>query len=88
LYRGGHIIVCKLQIVQPGVGSTLGEKFRVCPSLADLGVFEHQNLVGAADRRQPMSYHKSGSSNHQVRQCLLYEHFGFGIELGGGFVQN
>jgi len=88
LYRGSHVIVCKLQIMQPGVCSAFGKEFGVRPCFADLAFFEHQNFIGAPYGCEPVRYHKCGSSDHQVCERLLYEHFRFGIELRGSLVQN
>ena len=57
-------------------------------ALDDAAVFDHQNLFGAADGGEAVRDHEGGASLHQVREAFLDGGFGFGVEAGGGFVQN
>src|SRR5579863_9721098 len=58
------------------------------PALDDSPRFNHQDLVGAADGRQPVGDDKRRAALHQVRQPFLDKRFGLGIEARGRFVQN
>ena len=58
------------------------------PVSPDAALVEHHDLVGAADGGQPVRDHDHGAVLHQVGQRLLHQHFRFGVEMRGGFVQN
>src|SRR5579863_794990 len=73
-----HIPVAAMQSIQLGMRAPLD----------DIPVFDHQYLAGAANRRQTVRDDESRAAPHQVRETLLDHRFRFGIEAGGGFVQN
>ena len=54
----------------------------------DAAGFDDQNLIGAADGGEAMRDDERGAAAHQVREAFLDHGFGFGIEAGGGFVEN
>ena len=51
-------------------------------------LFQHHDLVGAADGGEPVRDHDHGAVLHQVGQRLLHQQLGFGIQVRGGFVQD
>ena len=60
----------------------------VCAGFADGAAIENHNLVGASDGREAVRNHDYGTVRHQIRQCPLHQHFGFGVQMRGGFVQD
>ena len=64
------------------------DQFLVRADLADAPFFQHHDLVGAADGGEPVRDHDHGAVRHQIGQRPLHQHFGFGIEVRGGLVQN
>src|SRR6266567_9466589 len=60
-----------LVLPQPGVGSVEAEQFLVRTLLGDLAAVEHDELVHARDRAQPMRDHERGPAFHESPQRLL-----------------
>ena len=58
------------------------------PDFGDCAFIEHHNIVRAADRGKAMGDHENGAPYHQVRERLLHEFFGFGVEFRGGLIEN
>ncbi len=54
----------------------------------DPAFFEHRDAVGAANGAQAMRNHQHGAALHQVPEGFLDQRFAFGIERGGGFVED
>src|SRR2546423_14221015 len=48
----------------------------------------HQDLVGLAHGGKTMRNYKRGAAFHQVLETLLNEGLRFGVEAGGGFIEN
>src|SRR5947208_9912867 len=48
----------------------------------------HQDLVGLAHGGKTMRNYKRGAAFHQVLEALLNEGFRFGVEAGGGFIED
>src|SRR5882672_1927599 len=70
------------------VAATLRVQRLMRPALNNPPAFDHQNLLGAPNRRKPVRNHKRGAPAHQVAQPLLNQRFGFGIEARSRFVEN
>src|SRR5450631_85502 len=70
------------------VGAAADHELGVGAALANLAVFENENFVGSADGGQAMGDDEGGAADHQVGQGFLHVHFRFGVEFGGGFVEN
>ena len=56
--------------------------------LHDPAPLEHDNGVGAANRRKPVSDDERRSIHHQRRKGLLHEQLGFRVERRGRLVQH
>ena len=56
--------------------------------LNDLAVIDHKNLVGMAHGFQPVGDHDDRLIMGQFRNGLHQLLFIFGVDIGGGFVQN
>lgn len=54
----------------------------------DLAVFHDEDLVGAADGGEAMGDDEGGAAAHEVGETFLDHGFGFGVEAGGGFVED
>ena len=63
-------------------------QFFVRADFADAAALQHHDLVGAANGGKPVRDHDHRAVRHQVRQRPLHQHFGFGIQVRRGFVQN
>src|SRR5580658_6906965 len=70
------------------VGAAADHKFGVRAALADLAILEDEDFVGATDGGEAMGDDKGGAANHQVGEGFLHIHLGFGIEFGGGLIEN
>src|SRR5580700_6465895 len=57
-------------------------------ALDNTATLDHQDLIGAADGRQPVGDYERGASLHQVGESLLNQCLGFGIETGSRLVEN
>src|SRR5215471_9935590 len=64
-----------LVLPQPGVGSVEAKQLLVRALLGDLAAFEHDQLVHARDRAQPMRDHERGPALHQPPQRPLDKAF-------------
>ena len=73
---------------KPRVHTAAREEFFVRSALTDCAAFQHSNQVRAANSGEPVGDHEYGAAGHQIVQRVLNEHFRFGVELGGRFVQN
>ena len=58
------------------------------PDRGDPAIFKHGDAVGAANGRKPMRNHHDSAVLHQVSNCRLHQGFTFGIERGGGFIED
>src|ERR1700686_4780951 len=94
--RGITLPRCKKQIafqtmllgVQLEVTSAQRIELFVSAAFDNLSLLDHQNLIGAPNSRQAVRDHKGRAALHQVGEPLLNHLLGFGIEAGGGLVQN
>src|SRR5215469_2735427 len=79
----------KLHFVKTGVESAAArEELVVRATFANRAAFEDRNQIRTANGGKAVSDDEHGASGHQVIQRALHEHFGFGIEFRGGFVEN
>src|ERR1700736_818484 len=75
---GVEIVVAAVERVEGLVGA----------AFEDLALFDDQDLVGAADRREPVGDDEGGSALHQEVEAALDQGFGLGVERAGGLVQD
>ena len=54
----------------------------------DFAGFDDEDLIGAANGGEAVGDDEGGAAAHQVGEALLNQGFGFGIEAGGGFVED
>src|ERR1700748_1023634 len=57
-------------------------------TLNDASVLNHQDLIGSANRGEPVCNHKNSTALHQEIETALNQGFGFGIERAGGFIKD
>src|ERR1044072_943633 len=69
-----------LLVVQLLIASPCGEEFFVGTALDDLTSFQHQNLIGAPNRREPVGNHKRCASATQSLQAVLNQSFALAVE--------
>src|SRR6266700_2877551 len=77
-HRGRRAVVQEaagLVLPQPGVGSVETQQLLVRANLGDLAAVEHDQLVHARDRAQPMRDHERGPALHEPPQRLLDKGF-------------
>src|SRR6266404_7633473 len=74
--------------VKVKVAATRGVQRLMRAALDNPSRFDHEYLLGAPNRRKPMRDHERGAAAHQVAQALLNQRLGFGIEAGGGLIEN
>ena len=74
--------------IQIVVAALRGIELFVRASLHDLSLLHHQNLVGAADGRQPVRDHKRGAALHEIREPVLDHLFRFRVEARGCLIEN
>ena len=56
--------------------------------LHNVALLHHQNVVGVLNGAKAVRHHDAGAVLHITLQGLLYVLLRFGVEGGGGFVQN
>src|SRR6185437_4160569 len=78
-------VLLRVQIKIAAGGSV--ERF-VGAAFNDSAAFEHEDLIGAANRGKAMGDHKRGPAAHQIAEAFLDQGLGFGIEARCGFVEN
>src|SRR6185437_1195519 len=82
----------RLQAVLAGieipVAAVRGVKFVMRTALDNSSFFDHENLIGASNGRQPMRNDESSAAAHQVRETFLNHRFAFRVEAGCGFIEN
>lgn len=78
----------KLLGVEGGVALTSGEKTVVRAALDDAATFQDEDTIGAANRGEAVGNDQNGAVFHDAIEGLLDESFGFGIEGGGGFIED
>ncbi len=58
------------------------------PALDNSSRLDDQNLIGAANRREPVGDDERRAPAHQLSEALLNQHFGFGIETRRRFIKD
>ena len=76
-----------LQAEERGVAAAAAQQFVVPAALDDLAALDHQDGVGMHDGVQAVRDHDGGAVLAEMLDRLLHLLFGFGIERGGGFVE-
>ena len=84
----GWFGIAKLHFVQTGVESVALQQFFVSAAFANCAPFEDSNQVRAANGGEAVGDDEDGAAGHQIVERTLHEHFGFGVELRGGFVED
>src|SRR5205823_3629602 len=79
---------CKLAVIQVGIEATLGKQLLVGPLLYDATVIHDQDQIRVANRGEPVSNHKAGSTMHQLAHRLLDLYLGSSIDAAGCFIQD
>jgi len=69
------------------VGAALRRQIAVRPALDDRALLHHADEVGVLDRGKPMSDHQRRSVLGELRERVLYEPLGVGVEGAGGLIE-
>src|SRR5580704_2591860 len=80
-----HAMLSGVQIV---VAAARGIELLVRAMLDDSSLFHHQNLVSAADGREPVRDYKCGAALHEIRKAVLNHLLRFRVEAGSCFIEN
>ena len=79
----------QLHLVEPRVGAVRPrEQLVVAADLDDAAALEHDDRIGAADRREPVRDDERGAVQHQRRQRVLHQALRFGVERRGRLVED
>ena len=73
-FVGGEL-VAELHLVQPKISAALQQKFLMTPLLHDPPAGQHDDLVGAQYRRQPVGNDKGRPAVHQIFERFLHSFF-------------
>src|SRR5438105_4787363 len=71
-----------LFIVELPVSPVSLEQFFVSAALDNLTVFQHQDLIGTANRGQPVRDHESRAPAAKLAQSVLNQGFAFTVQAG------
>src|SRR4029077_199525 len=77
-----------LLVIQLPVAAMLREELSVRPALDDLSPLEHQDLIGAADRREAVGDHERGAAVPERAQAVLNSCLAFGVEARGRLIED
>ena len=87
-FRACSILLPSACLPEPAVHAVLGEQFAVRAAFGNLSAGEHDDLLRAADGGKAVGDDDNGFVLHQRVDGLLHGDFAFGVERGGGFVQD
>src|ERR687897_2833307 len=77
-----------LLVVQLPVAAVQREQLVVRAALDDLSMLEDENLIGAADRGQPVRDHERRPSMAQAAEAVLNHRLALAVEAGGRLVED
>src|SRR5713101_13040 len=77
-----------LFIVELPVSPVRFEQFFMSAALNNLTAFQHQDLIGAANRRKPVSDHERRAPAAQLTQPVLNQGFAFAVQAGSCLVKD
>src|SRR5260221_2834208 len=77
-----------LLVVELAIAPVPGQQLLVGAALDDLAAFEHQDLVGAADGREPVRDHERRAPPPQRAQTVLDHGLALAVEARGRLVQD
>ena len=75
-------------LLQAGVAASSCQQVFVPVAFHQFAALEDEDLRSIADGGQAMGGDLYGFAAHQFVNSLLYRHFAFGVERGGGFVKD
>ena len=78
----------ELRAVQPSVESAGFQQIGVVALLHQPSFVEHQDAVGGPDGGEAVGDHQRGAPFHDPFQGLVDKGLGFGVEMGGGLVED
>ena len=78
----------ELEGIELIIAAALGEELMVRTLLDYLAVAEDNNIVRVLDGGKTVSNDEHRTDIHHLFKRILYEKLGFGINIGGGFVEN
>src|SRR6266849_6219653 len=77
-----------LLIVELPVTPVRLEQFLVSTALDNLTAFQHQDLIGTANRGQPVRDHERRAPASQLTQSVLNQGFTFTVQAGSCFIKD
>src|SRR5262249_40263858 len=77
-----------LFVIELPITAARCEELAMRAAFNDFAVFQHQNLIRAADRRQTVRDDEGGPAPAQRLEAVLNQRLAFAIETRGRFVQN
>src|SRR3989442_868312 len=77
-----------LQLVEPVVHTALREEVAVRPYLNDSTFVEHDDAVDVLDRREAVGDDDRGPPEHQLRERVLDQMLGLGVDRARGLVEH
>ena len=83
-----QFLVFVLELIEAVVNASLTEQFLMGALLAQASFVEDENAVGILDGAQAVGDDDRGASGEKTIQGFANHHFGFGIDAGGGFVED
>ena len=84
---GRRLLVAQLQAVERGVASALAQQFVMAAGFGDRAVLDDKDAVGIDDGVQPVRDHDRRAALAETLDGALHLPLGFGIERGGGLVE-
>ena len=88
LFRHLQFLLLILQLVQTIINSSLRQKFLVRALFPHAAFMKDEDTVGVLDGAEAVGDDQRGAAGEQAVESFPYEHFRFGINAGGGFIEN
>src|SRR5882724_2679107 len=86
--RHANLLIFVLQLIELPVNPALGEELLVRSHFADLAFVHDDDLVGALDGRKAVGDDQRGAAFDHAAEGVADAEFGFGVDAGGGFVED
>src|SRR5580658_8620296 len=83
-----ELLIPVLQLIKAIINSVAREHFLMRALFAQAAFVEHKNTVGVLNRVEAMRDHERSASFEQAIERGADEELGFGVDTGGGFVED
>src|SRR5205085_5219737 len=84
----GIFLGAVLLLIQLPISAAEPDQLPVCAALDDLAALEHQDLIGALDRRQPVRDDERRSPVAQGAEAIADQRLALAVEARRGFVED